>query len=109
VRFRLIAAGFALGAVAHGTGLIAFLALHFELRPGYPPWRDAVFTVVDAGLAALALRAPRRLWLPVLAFLVQQVTNHGAWAWRAWTDAHRIDWGLLVTLSFVMWSAPSWP
>jgi hypothetical protein len=104
VRFRVIAAGFALGALAHATELMAFLAIHYELMPGYPPWRHIVFTAFDSTLAALALYAPRRLWMPVLVLCVQQVTTHGVSLWDAAVGGRPLEWSSVTTLSFVAWS-----
>ncbi len=55
IRFRAIAAVFAMGAVVHATG---FLALVFDRErpsyPGYPAWQHLAFATADAMLACPA-------------------------------------------------------
>ena len=95
--------GFALGSLEHATGLI-LLAFHIELFSGYPAWRHAVFTVVDASIAWVAMRRPDRLFLPLCAFLVEQVVTNGVRAWREWSTAHHVLW-VVVVMHVLIFSA----
>lgn len=88
----LIAVGYALGSLTHAAGLFLLL-FHIEMYgEGYPAWRHAAFTVVDASIAWIAARHPDRLFLPLLAFFIEQSATHGLQAWREWTSMGQIPW-----------------
>jgi hypothetical protein len=90
LRFRLISVGFAIGAVVHCAELCARLL--GASPPAYPLWRHALFIGIDTALAVLAPLAPRRLWLPLAALLLQQSFTHGRVAWSTWQHGHRLAW-----------------
>jgi hypothetical protein len=104
LRFRLIAAGFLLGATVHGAELVG-LTFHHTLRPDYPAWRHALFVVLEVSIAAIAVTQPNALWVAVVAFLGQQLTTHGVDVWQAWFDRRQIDWLSVVTLAFLVLAA----
>jgi len=88
---RIVAIGFALGSLEH----LVRLVLHgfgIELVAGYPAWRDAAFTVVDASIACIGFTRPHRLFIPLLAFLIEQVAVNGTYAWRTWRGSGEILW-----------------
>ena len=71
------AIGFALGSVAHAT---AWLLLSFDIElygPGYPQWRHVVFASIDASIAWLAVRHSKWLVFALVAFLADQIWEHG--------------------------------
>jgi hypothetical protein len=88
---RLIGLGFGFGALEHAVGLVG-LWLGWEMYAGYPWWRHAAFTAVDASIAWVAFRRPDRLFVPLLAFLVEQIATNGVDAWQDWRLFHRIGW-----------------
>jgi len=98
-RFRVVSAGFAIGALVHGIELTS--RLFASWRPDYPLWRHALFIVIDASLAALALVAPERLWLPLATLLLQQSSTHGRAVWIAWSHEHRIAWIDALVVAFI--------
>jgi hypothetical protein len=106
LRFRLAALGFALGATAH---FVAFVALAFgrEFIPGYPGWRHALFTGIDATLAWGLIRRPLILAVALPLFFAQQLSSHGVEAWRAWAADRRVDWYSLVVLGFILFATVS--
>ena len=74
---KATALGFALGSLAHAT---AWLLLFFRIElygPGYPHWRHAVFALIDASISWLALRRPEWLVFGLVAFLADQIWEHG--------------------------------
>jgi hypothetical protein len=95
LRRRLIAVGFALGSVEHAV-LLILLWFHVEVYAGYPWWRHAAFTVVDGLIAYLAARRPDWLFIPLLAFLIEQILTNGAEAWREWQAIHHVLWVVVV-------------
>jgi hypothetical protein len=98
--FRVIAAGFAVGALVHGAEAIAgSLGLHVR---EYPDWRHTLFFILDGSMAAVALWRPRILWVPLSLFLVQQTTTHGRDVWRAWNDQRDVAWFSLSTMLFLI-------
>lgn len=97
----LIAVAFAGGALAHALGLIATV-LGRPTSPGYPAWRHAAFMVSDFGIAYLAANRSRLLAFPLLAFVCQQLSTHGVWAWRRWADRHELASYDLVLLMFLI-------
>jgi hypothetical protein len=96
---RLIAVGYALGSLAHATGWLLLL-FHVEMYgAGYPAWRHVAFTVADASIAWIAARYPDHLFLPLLAFFIEQSATHGLEAWREWTSTGEILWGTAAMLA----------
>jgi hypothetical protein len=100
---RLIAIGFALGSVEHAV-LLILLGFHIEVYAAYPAWRHAAFTVVDALIAYVAARHPDRLFVLLLAFLIEQIATNGVTAWREWQATHHVLW-LVVVIHVLILSA----
>jgi hypothetical protein len=73
---KATAIGFALGSVAHAT---AWLLLLFDelYGPGYPQWRHVLFASIDASIAWLAVRHSKWLVFALVAFLADQILEHG--------------------------------
>jgi len=103
LRFRIVAVGFAIGAVVHATEAVASVFGH-SIRD-YALWRHGLFIVIDGGLAALAITGPRLLWAPLLLLLAQQSTTHGRDVVRTWRANHSVAWLSVVTMTFVIASA----
>jgi hypothetical protein len=92
-----VAVGFAVGSVEH----LARLLLHgfgVEVVANYPAWRDAAFSLVDGVIAFIGFTDRRRLFVPVLAFLVEQIVINGSEAWRTWRASGEILWLVPVTI-----------
>jgi hypothetical protein len=56
------------------------LLLFFRIElygPGYPHWRHAVFALIDASIVWLAVRRPEWLVFALVAFLTDQIWEHG--------------------------------
>jgi hypothetical protein len=96
----IVAIGFALGSVEHLIGLV-LLGFHIEMYAHYPAWRHAAFTAVDAGIAFLAFTRPRRLFVPLLAFLVEQILINGSHAWRTWRTSGDMLWTIPIMIALV--------
>ena len=96
---RVVAIGFAMGSVEHLIGLVLH-GLHIEVVAHYPAWRHAAFALVDAGIAFVGFTRPRRLFVPVLAFLIEQILINGTEAWRTWRTSGEILW--LVPVMIVL-------
>jgi hypothetical protein len=74
---KATAIGFALGSVVNATAWV-LLSFGIELYgPYYPPWRHLTFAAIDASIAWVAVH--RREWLvfALVAFLADQVWEHG--------------------------------
>jgi len=99
-RFQVVAAGFALGALAHATEASATLSGH-GVR-AYPLWRDGLFVGLDGLLAVIAVLRPRQLWLPMLLLVAQQTATHGREVVQIWRAERGIAWLSLVTMTFVV-------
>jgi hypothetical protein len=104
LRFRLLAALIALGAVFHAaTFLRAALGPAHVLNESV--WRHLLFVFIDGGIAVALLYRPPLL-VPALAlFLCQQTSTHGIQLWRQWSAGHTIDWlslGVLVNIAFAL-------
>src|SRR3982751_2844350 len=90
LRFRVIGAGFAVGALMHC--IEASSQVLASWRPDYPLWRHALFVAIDGGLAVLAVVAPKRLWFSLAVLLIQQSSTHGRDVWMTWQSERRIAW-----------------
>ena len=88
---RIVAILFALGSLEHAVGFVLLL-FGVEMYTNYPAWRHAAFTCVDALIAYLGFRRPDRLFLPLLAFLIEQCAVNGTFAWRRWRTTGEILW-----------------
>ena len=97
---RLVAIGFALGSVEHLIRLVLHV-FHIEVVAGYPAWRDAAFALVDASIACLGFTRPHRLFVPVLAFLIEQIVVNGSAAWRTWRVSGEILWMIPVMIVLI--------
>jgi hypothetical protein len=97
---NLVAIGFALGSLEHAIGFVLLL-FGVEMYAGYPAWRHAAFTVVDALIAFLAITRPHRLLIPLLAFLIEQILINGAYAWRTWRTTGEILWVVPVMIALI--------
>jgi len=64
----------------------------------YPAWRHGAFAVVDSGIAYLAFTRTRRVFFPVLAFLIEQVLVNGTYAWRTWRTSGEVLWTIPVMI-----------
>jgi hypothetical protein len=72
---------------------------------GYPAWRHAAFAAVDASIAYLAIRHPDRLFVPLFAFLVEQIATNGVEAYRDWTAARHVPWLAVIMHVFIFCAA----
>ena len=97
---RVVAIGFAVGSLEHLVRLLLH-AFGIEVIAGYPMWRDAAFTLVDAGIAFLAFTRPHRLFVPVLAFLIEQALINGTEAWGAWRDSREVVWRIPLMIVLI--------
>ena len=97
----VVAIGFAVGSLEHLVGLV-LLAFGIEMYSDYPAWRHAAFSVADALIAALAMRRPDRVFIPLVAFSVEQVVVNGTMAWRHWTAHREIVWPVVVMLPLIL-------
>lgn len=93
---RALAVPFLAGSVYHLAGLV---------RPDWtepaPPWRHALFAVVNL-VAAAGLVRWRRAWLYGYAVLAaQQVYTHGRYGLLVWRVEGRIDWASAGVLVFM--------
>jgi len=74
---RLVAVVFALGGVAHLSGVV-LMPWGWELYgSGYPWWRGLVMAVVDVGVATIALCRPAWLIVALSGFLIEQLIVNG--------------------------------
>jgi hypothetical protein len=74
---RLTAIGFALGGTIHATAWVLLLFGVELYRPGYPPWRHVLFALIDASIASIAVLRPGWLVFALVAFLADQLWEHG--------------------------------
>ncbi len=88
-----IAAGFLAAAAVHALALA-----RPEAGDGSPPWRHAVFVVVNLLVAAGVVVRPRGFAAAFAALTAQQLWSHGRAAVDAWRDAGRVDWASVVVL-----------
>jgi hypothetical protein len=56
---------------------------------------------VDAGIAYLAFTRLRRLFFPVLVFLIEQAAINGTRAWRAWRTSGKVLWTIPVMIALI--------
>jgi hypothetical protein len=98
---RIVGIGFAAGSLEHLIGLV-LLGFQIEMFTSYPAWRHAAFAFVDAGIAYLAFTRPRRVFIPLLAMLIEQIVVNGSSAWRTWCTSGEILWSipLMIALMF---------
>jgi hypothetical protein len=83
-----------MGAAAyHVLGLI-----RPDLAVPAPPWRHALFIVINAGLAAALVARVRGLVWIIFALTLQQIYSHGTYAWELWVTERRLDWASVVVL-----------
>jgi len=91
--FLSIAAFFAAGAVFHLAALV---------RPAVadpsPPWRHALFVLVNVAVALGMRWRPRGFALGFALLAAQQLWSHGVTGALAWRDERRIDWASLVVV-----------
>jgi hypothetical protein len=99
-RNRLIAVAVGVGSMEHAVGLVGLL-FGWQMYANYPLWRHAAFASVDASIAWLAVRQPRRLFLPLLALLAEQIATNGTEAWQSWHSSHRVEWMIVLTLPLI--------
>lgn len=97
----IVAVGFTLGCLAHAIGLVLLLFGVEWYGAGYPAWRHAAFTCVDALVAYLAFRRPERLFVPLAAFLIEQIAVNGTFAWRTWRATGEIVWAIPAMLVLI--------
>jgi hypothetical protein len=76
--------------------LLVLMLTQVYVVQDYPWWRHAAFIAVDALIAYLALTRPDRLFLPLLAFLVEQILTNGVRAWLEWQATHHVLWSVVV-------------
>ncbi|GAC1393589.1 MAG: hypothetical protein NVSMB47_01120 [Polyangiales bacterium] len=94
--FDLVTVGFAAAALFHLAALVAP-----SLAEPSPPWRHALFVVVDASIAfGIRRRGPVFLGLFAL-FAGQQLASHGAQALGTWAAERRVDVASIVVLAAV--------
>jgi hypothetical protein len=91
-----------LGAVVlAAAALFHAVACFVPVAQDSPPWRHALFALIDAAVALGLIFRPRGFAL-VFGFLVaQQLLSHGAALWHAFATEGRVDWisvGVLLTL-----------
>jgi hypothetical protein len=84
--FLVVAAFFVAGATFHVAAL-----LHPEVADPSPPWRHALFLVINLGVALGMTWRPRGFALAVALLTAQQVWSHGVTAAQVWRDERRID------------------
>jgi hypothetical protein len=99
LRFRIIAIGFVIGALAH-FGALVIPGFAVAVDAVSPAWRNALFTFIDLGLAWGALKRPPIMAVAMPLMFLQQLTTHGLHAWWLAREG-RIDWLSLVVLAFV--------
>jgi hypothetical protein len=96
----IIAIGFAFGAIEHAVGFVLLVGFQIGYA-GYPAWRHAGFTFIDTAIAYVAARYPDRLFIPVLAFFIEQTATNGVDAWREWRAEHGVLWVVVVEIGLV--------
>lgn len=102
LRFRIIAIGFVIGALAHfGALVIPGFGAAMDLVS--PPWRNALMAFIDLGLAWGALQRRPIMAIALPLFFVQQLTTHGRHAWWLAREG-RVDWLSIVVLGFVLYA-----
>jgi hypothetical protein len=79
---KLVAIGFALGALAHATGLVLLLFGYTLYGPHYPWWRHALMVIFDVTIATIALRRPTWLIVALCVSLLEQIVVNG-FSWVA--------------------------
>ncbi len=92
IGFRIAAFGAAAAAAIHLTALTVPVFARSVYVPGYPPWRHALFVLIDGTLAWLLVRRPRWLLWPYLVLTAQVMLGHGVSAWHSWTASGRVAW-----------------
>jgi hypothetical protein len=91
--FLLIAIGFAVGGLVHLWALFQPTVL----EPA-PPWRHALFVLVNGAFAVGMVRRPRGFTIAFAALCAQQLVSHGIQGWAVWQRDHRIDWASLIVI-----------
>jgi hypothetical protein len=94
--FRFVALAFVCAALFHLSAL-----LWPSIAEPVPPWRHALFVVINAALALGMRRRPRGFAFVFALFTAQQLWSHGVSGWQVWRDEQRVDWASLVTLLFL--------
>jgi hypothetical protein len=97
---RATAVGFALGCVEHAT-LFVFQWRGIWSLSNYPLWRHAAHAAVDGSIAYVGFRRPDRLFIPLLAFLVEQVLINGVPAIPVWRNTHDVPWVVVVEIALL--------
>jgi hypothetical protein len=100
LRFRVLAAGFALGAASHLTALLV-PSFADAIGSMSPAWRHALFASIDATLALALMIRPPLLLIGLLLLLGQQLSTHGMRAWQWWAVDRQFDWYSLALVVFI--------
>ena len=88
-------------------GAALFHAVHVfvpEAGPASPPWRHALFVIINLVVAACLLSRPR-VFVGAFAILtLQQMYGHGSMALDAWQTQRQVDWmslGIVVLMPVI--------
>lgn len=92
--FLAIAAFFVVGALFHVAALV-----RPALEDPSPPWRHALFVLINLTAALGSLRRPRGFAVAFALLTAQQLWSHGVTAVVVWRDEHRFDWPSVVVLA----------
>ena len=94
--FAILAIGFFAAGAFHAVALFAP-----DVAAPSPPWRHALFVIVNVAVGLGMLRRPR--WFTPLFGLLcaQQLVSHGLFSWEVWQAEHRIDWASVVVFVFM--------
>ena len=92
--FLAIAAFFVAGALFHVAALV---------RPAVadpsPPWRHALFVLVNVAVALGLRRRPRGFAVGFALLTAQQLWSHGLTAALVWREERRLDWASVVVVA----------
>jgi hypothetical protein len=95
-RLRLFSLPFAAGALYHAAGL---------LRPAWtepaPPWRHALFILINATAAAGLWRYRRAFFAGYCLLALQQLYGHSVYGWGVWRAESRVDWASVAVVLFM--------
>ena len=91
--FIAIGVGFGATALFHIASI-----LDASLAPGAPPWRHALFALVNSLVGVGLVRRPCGFTRAFALLTAQQVVSHGRDLYEAWTWQARIDVPSVIVL-----------
>ena len=76
-----------------------------ETANASPPWRHALFVLINLAVAGCLVLRPRAFVGAFALLTVQQIYGHGSMAWDAWQIRQQVDWvslGIVVLMPLLL-------